>query len=136
MLDIKLIRDNPDTVRQALDKRGDAAQMDKIIDLDTQHRQLLHEAEDLRAKRNEVSKQISKMTEKPTLLIADMRQIGDKIASLENETAQLKTELEDLLLRLPNIPASDVPIGTYDRHQFLAMVSGTTKPLVITAVDR
>jgi len=111
MLDIKLIRDNPDIIRQALDKRGDTAQVDRIIDLDMRHRQLLHEAEDLRAKRNEVSKQISKMAEKPTQLIADMRQIGEKIASLEAETAQLRTELEDLLLRLPNIPAADVPIG-------------------------
>ena len=111
MLDIKLIRDNPDVIRQALDKRGDSAPLDKITDLDARHRQLLHEAENLRAKRNEVSKQISKMAEKPPQLIADMRQIGDKITSIESETAHVRDELEDLLLRLPNIPATDVPVG-------------------------
>ncbi|MBM3149460.1 MAG: serine--tRNA ligase, partial [Chloroflexi bacterium] len=59
MLDIKLVRENPDIIRQALEKRGDKAPLDQIIALDKQHRQLLHEMESLRAKRNEVSKQIS-----------------------------------------------------------------------------
>jgi seryl-tRNA synthetase len=111
MLDIKLIRDNPDIIRQALDKRGDSAPLDKIIDLDVRHRQLLHDAESLRAKRNEVSKQISKMAEKPPQLVADMRQIGEKITAIEAEISQVWAELEDLMLRLPNIPADDVPIG-------------------------
>lgn len=111
MLDIKLIRDNPDIIRQALDKRGDSAPLDKIIDLDARHRQLLHDTESLRAKRNEVSKQISKMAEKPPQLIADMRQIGERITAIEAEISQVWAELEDLMLRLPNIPADDVPIG-------------------------
>ncbi|MCX6008717.1 MAG: serine--tRNA ligase [Chloroflexi bacterium] len=111
MLDIKLIRDNPDLIRQALEKRGQSAPLDKIMSLDERRRQLLHEMETLRAQRNEVSKQLGKMTDKPPQLIADMRQLGEKITSLEAEICQVESELEDLLLRLPNIPAADVPVG-------------------------
>jgi len=111
MLDIKLVRDNSDIIRQALEKRGDSAPIDEITALDKQHRELLHEMESLRAQRNEVSKQISKMSEKPPELIADMRQIGQRIDNLEAEIGQLTNKLEDHLLRLPNIPADDVPLG-------------------------
>ena len=111
MLDIKLIRDNPDLVRQALEKRGQSAPLDKIMSLDERRRQLLHEMETLRAQRNEVSKQLGKMADKPPQLIADMRQLGENITCLEAEICQVESELEDLLLRLPNIPAADVPVG-------------------------
>jgi len=115
MLDIKLIRDNPDLIREALQKRGDSAPLDEIIKLDEQHRQLLRQVETLRAQRNEVSKQLGRMAEKPPQLIADMRQIGGRIKSLETEIGQIETGLEDHLLRLPNIPAADVPVGKDER---------------------
>ena len=115
MLDIKLIRDNPDLIRQALEKRGDSAPLDEIIELDERRRQLLHEMETLRARRNEVSKQLGRMADKPPQLISDMRQIGEKITSLEREIGQVEAELEDHLLRLPNIPATDVPVGEDER---------------------
>jgi len=115
MLDIKLIRDNPDLIREALQKRGDSAPLDEIIKLDEQHRQLLRQVETLRAQRNEVSKQLGRMAEKPPQLIADMRQIGGRITSLETEIGQIETGLEDHLLRLPNIPAADVPVGKDER---------------------
>jgi len=111
MLDIKLIRDNPDLVRQALEKRDESAPLDQIISLDEQRRQLLHEMETLRAQRNEVSKQLGMIADKPPQLIADMRQLGEKVTRLEAEICQFESELEDLLLRLPNIPAADVPVG-------------------------
>ena len=112
MLDIKLIRDNPDTVYRAMEKRGEArSAVDEVIDLDNQYRQLLREAEALRARRNEVSKQIGRMREKPVELIAEMRQVGDRIAQIEAEATRITVDLEDKLLRLPNIPADDVPVG-------------------------
>jgi seryl-tRNA synthetase len=111
VLDIKLIRDNPEIVREAMEKRGESAPLDQIIKLDEQHRQLLHEMETLRAYRNEVSKQIGKMADKPPKLIAEMRQLGEKVTSLEAEICRVESELNDFLLRLPNIPAADVPVG-------------------------
>jgi seryl-tRNA synthetase len=112
MLDIKLIRDNPDTVFKAMEKRGeDLDQVREIIDLDNTYRQLLKEAETLRARRNDVSKQISHMKDKPADLIAEMRQVGDRITGIEAEANQVAGRLEDKSLRLPNMPAEDVPVG-------------------------
>jgi len=111
MLDIKLIRDNPEIVREAMEKRGEKAPLDQIMSLDEQRRQLLHETETLRAHRNEVSKQIGQMADKPQKLIIEMRQLGEKVTSLEAEICRVESELNDFLLRLPNIPAADVPVG-------------------------
>ncbi|HEX75436.1 MAG TPA: serine--tRNA ligase [Dehalococcoidia bacterium] len=132
MLDIKLIRDNPDLIRQALDKRGDSAPLGEIIKLDERHRQLLHQMETLRAQRNEVSKQLSKMADKPPQLIADMRQLGEKITSLEGETGQVATKLEDYLLLLPNIPATNVPIGKDERDNVVVRSWGEPRDFSFT----
>ncbi len=111
MLDLKFIRDNPDAVRQALAKRQDSAPLDDILRIDQERRRLLGEAETLRAKRNEVSKQISQMKQKPPELIAEMRQVGDRIKTIETEQDQLQKKLNDLLLLIPNIPDASVPEG-------------------------
>jgi len=112
MIDIKLIRDNPEVVYQAMEKRGEGrAPVDEIIELDSSYRQVLKEAEALRARRNDVSKQISRMKDKPPDLIAEMRQVGDRITQIEAEAGLLSARLEDRLLRLPNLPSDDLPPG-------------------------
>ena len=112
MIDIKLIRDNPEAVFQAMEKRGEGREsIDEIIGLDNTFRRLLQEAEALRARRNEVSKQISLMKDKPADLIAEMRQVGERISQIEAESGEITARLEDKLLRLPNLPAADVPVG-------------------------
>jgi seryl-tRNA synthetase len=115
MLDIKLIRDNPQLVRQALEKRGYSPDsikaLDRIIEIDSRYRGVLRQTEELRAKHNEASKQVSKSKEKPPGLIAQMRQLGDQITSLQQQTKEAKTELDSLLLELPNIPHPSVPLG-------------------------
>jgi len=111
MLDIKLIRESTDLVREAMEKRGEKAPLDQILSLDEKRRRLLHEMETIRAHRNEVNKQLGKMADKPAELINGMRQLGEKVASLDAEISGTESELDDLLLRLPNIPADDVPVG-------------------------
>ena len=112
MIDIKLIRDNPEVVYQAMEKRGEGhAEVDEIIELDGSYRLLLKEAEALRARRNDVSKQISRMKDKPAGLISEMRQVGDRITQIETEAGRLSARLEDGLLRLPNLPSAGVPPG-------------------------
>jgi len=113
MIDIKLIRDNPEVVYRAMEKRGEGrGPVDEIIETDSHYRQVLKEAETLRARRNDVSKQISRMKDKPADLIAEMRQVGDRITQIEAEAGLLSARLEDRLLRLPNLPSDDVPAGT------------------------
>jgi seryl-tRNA synthetase len=113
MIDIKLIRDNPDIVYRAMDKRGeDRLSVDEIIELDNKYRQMTKEADSLRARRNTVSDEIGHMKGKPPAeLIAEMRQVGDRIKQIETEANQIQASLEDKLLRLPNLPADEVPVG-------------------------
>jgi seryl-tRNA synthetase len=111
MLDIKLIREDPEPVRQALEKRGDTFALDSIIEVDGRYRSLLRQTEELRAKHNEASKQLSKSKDKPPPLIAQMRQLGEQISSLQQQTKEAKAELDSLLLELPNIPHPSVPLG-------------------------
>jgi seryl-tRNA synthetase len=113
MIDIKLIRENPEILFRAMERRGEEqTAITEVIELDSSYRQLLKEAETLRAQRNEVSKQISRMKEKPADLIAQMRQVGDRISQIEAESNQITAKLEDKLLRLPNIPDDSVPVGS------------------------
>ena len=111
MIDIKLIRENPEFVRQALEKRGDSFPLDEILEGDARYLKLLQHVEQLRAKHNKVSKQLGKPGDKSTELIAEMRKLGEEIAALQKETTKAKGGLESLLLQLPNIPHRSVPLG-------------------------
>jgi seryl-tRNA synthetase len=111
MLDIKLIRENPELVSQALEKRGDSFALDNVLEIDGIYRSLLRQTEELRAKHNEASKQLSQSKEKPPEFIAQMRQMGEQISSLQLQTRVAKADLDALLLDLPNIPHPDVPLG-------------------------
>jgi len=111
MLDIKLIRENPELIRQALEKRGNTFALENILEIDERYRRLLRQVEQFRAQHNEVSKQLGKAEEKPPQIIAEMRQLGEKTSSLQRETSQVKANLDSLLLELPNIPHPSVPLG-------------------------
>jgi len=111
MLSLQFIRENPDLVREALQKRQFSEPIDDILALDERRRRLLTEVEALRARRNEVSKQIGKTGEKPPQVIEEMRQMGDRIKALDEQVGAIEEQLNDLLLRIPNIPHTSVPIG-------------------------
>jgi len=111
MLDLKLIRENPKLVRQALEQRGDTLGLQNVLEVDEHYRRLLRQVELLRAKHNETSKQLGKAKEKSPELIAQMRKLGDQISALQQETGQTRSNLESLLLEIPNIPHSSVILG-------------------------
>ncbi|MFP3879928.1 MAG: serine--tRNA ligase [Dehalococcoidia bacterium] len=111
MLDIKLIRENPELVRQRLESRGDAFALEGILEADERYRGLLRRTEELRAQHNEASKQLGESKEKPREHIAQMRQLGQQISSLQQRTREAKADLDSMLLELPNIPHSSVPLG-------------------------
>ena len=76
MISIELIRSEPDRVRRALEKRGQEVPVDRILDVDARRRAVIAEADALRARRNEVSKKLGRMKERPPELIDEMRQVG------------------------------------------------------------
>jgi seryl-tRNA synthetase len=127
MLDIRLIRESPELIRQGLEKRGDSYSLDSITELDGRYRNLLRQTEELRAKHNEASKQLSTSKEKPPELIAQMRQLGEQISSLQQQTKEAKAELDSLLLELPNVPHPSVPLGTGAAENVVARTWGTPR---------
>jgi len=129
MLDIKLIRENPELVRQALEKRGDSYVLDNILKIDERYRNLLRQTEELRAKHNETSKQLGQSKEKPPQLIAQMRQLGEQISSLQQQTKEAKAELASMLLELPNIPHPSVPLGRGEGDNVVVRTWGKPREL-------
>jgi seryl-tRNA synthetase len=127
MLDIRLIRENPDLVRQALEKRGSAFVLDDILKLDGDYRSLLRQTEELRAKHNQASKQLGQRKEKPPELMEQMRQLGEQISSLQQETKEVKARLDSLLLELPNIPHPSVPFGKGEQDNVVVRTWGKPK---------
>jgi seryl-tRNA synthetase len=114
MLDIRLIRENPETVREALKKRqADDAIIDEILALDEQRRTILGEVESLKAERNTVSKEIGRMKDAASRneKIAAMRAVGEKISALDAELRQTDAALTSAMSTLPNIPSEKTPYG-------------------------
>jgi len=127
MLDINLIRENPDLVRTALKNRQmDASPVDDILRLDEKRRTLLTEVEQLKAERNTVSKEISKMKDagEREQKIAAMREVGDKIAALDKEVAGVEEELTSLTSALPNVPDERTPIGASEDENVVLRTVG------------
>jgi seryl-tRNA synthetase len=130
MLDIKLIRENPDVVREALNNRHSGDSIEDILALDERRRVLIVEVETLKAKRNEVSKEIGRTKEKPPALLQEMRQIGDRIKELDGQVESTEKELNDKLLRLPNIQHASVPIGAGSEDNKIIRQWGEQKKFV------
>lgn len=118
MLDIKLIREKPDFVRQRLATRGagDESLIDAILRTDETRRKALAEVEALKAQRNRVSKEIGALMGQRKLAEAEARKqetrdLGDRITALDKQSAAADAERGELMLRLPNLPHESVPLG-------------------------
>jgi len=115
VLDIHLLRENPDAVAAGLGKRGQTAQLEQLLALDGKRRALLTEVEALKRHRNEASKTIGKMMKDggdETALRNEMKSLGEKVASIEAEVTETETALQEMMKLLPNLPHESVPAGT------------------------
>lgn len=114
MLDSKFVRDNPEKVLTALKNRNSSLTLDGFMELEKERREILGEVEVLKSQRNTVSKQISAMKknkENTDAIVVEMRQVGDKISSLDTRLKEVELALRDILLNIPNIPHASVPVG-------------------------
>ncbi|MEK7291336.1 MAG: serine--tRNA ligase, partial [Planctomycetota bacterium] len=136
MLDLNFIRNNPDKVKQAIaNKHENAANIDQILEIDAQRRSLLHASEQLKNKRNEKSKEVSELKKKgqdASGIIEETKKIGDDIKSFEEKLNGLETQINNLLLRIPNIPAADVPIGKDEKDNIFVKAWGQRKTFDFT----
>jgi seryl-tRNA synthetase len=118
MLDIKLIREQPDFVRQRLATRGagDEARIDDVLKWDEARRKTVSEVEVLKAHRNKVSKEIGALMGQKKIAEAEekkkeTRDLGDKITQLDQQAAAAEAARDEVMLRLPNLPHESVAIG-------------------------
>lgn len=117
MIDVRLIRENPEIVRRALEHRQMTSELlDEIVDMELKRREALQVVEQKKAERNSISSEIARAKaskdEKLALsLMERAKEISSKVKELDNRTSQIEEELKIKLLYLPNIPSSTTPIG-------------------------
>lgn len=115
MLDIKMIRQNTDEIKERLATRGvKAEKIDALLEKDKRRRELLVETEGLKQKRNEVSAEIAnakRNKQDATDAIKEMREVGAKIKSLDEELEEVEATVKDMASRLPNLPNLTIPVG-------------------------
>jgi len=114
MLDVKMVRANPDTVREALARRGSTSSLDEFLVVEEERRRLVTEVERRRARRNQVTEEIAQAKRAGGAAdekIAAMKALGDEIKQLEQRLAEIEEQLRDMLLQIPNLPLAGVPEG-------------------------
>ena len=114
MLSLTRIRNNPDQIKAGLEAKNESIDLDKILKLDEEHRDKIHQLNEMRAERNRTSEAIAeaKRTGKDSDdAIAAMRKVSDAIKDLEKEVSNLGQTLDEQLELIPNIPHDTVPVG-------------------------
>jgi len=127
MLDLNLIREQPDLVRQAMrDRQMDPAPVDRVLELDEQRRALIQDVERLKAERNAVSKEIGRLkdpTERQAKIDA-MRLVGDKISALDERLRTVEADQFAAQATIPNLPDSRTPYGRSDEENVVLRTEG------------
>src|SRR5574344_1955649 len=129
MLDIKLIRENPEKINELLKRRNSNLSIDEVLKVDVERRETQTKADERREKRKTESQKIGEMRkqgENTDSIQEDVRKIGDEIKSLEEKQIELDEKQKDLLLHIPNIPDETTPVGKSEDEN--KIVSGFGEP--------
>jgi seryl-tRNA synthetase len=135
MLDLNLIREQPDVVRQSMSARQmDSSPVDAILALDDQRRSLIQQVEALKAERNAVSKEIGRMKDpaKRQAKIEAMRLVGERISGLDERLRQVEEELNANLATIPNLPDPRTPYGKDDSENVVLRTIGELPKFAFT----
>ncbi|MEN1760059.1 serine--tRNA ligase [Anoxynatronum sibiricum] len=118
MLDLKRIRNELETIKAAMERRGEAeVDLDAVVALDEKRRSLLQEVEQMKSEQNAVSREIPRLKkegEDTTEIMAKMKDLSARIKELDGDVAQVDSDLYEMMLRIPNVPHPDVPQGETD----------------------
>lgn len=128
MIDIKLLRETPEVIRQGIEKRRNPLDLDEILALDASRRELLYELEQLKAEQNRASEEIARLKkakQDASGTIAAMKAVSEKAKQLDEQVKQKDVELEGKLLLVPNMPDATVPLGASDADNREERVWGT-----------
>ena len=124
MIDIDLIREKPEVVEESARKRGQVFQVTEAAELDSRRRRTISEIDNLRATRNEVSRELGKKKEKPQDLIDEMREVGTQISRLEKKEKDIAEQLQNILMNIPNIPGDTTPLGADEGENVVVRTIG------------
>jgi seryl-tRNA synthetase len=128
MLDIKTIRSQTEDVKRAVQVKGSDVDIDRLLAVDSRRRQLTQESEQFRARRNELSKQIPKLSNEERLgVIAEVKGLKTQLAALEEELGGVQTEYRALMLDVPQIPHPDAPVGVTEDDNVVLRHWGTPR---------
>jgi len=111
MLDIKFIRQNPNTIKEAARKKGVNIDVDKLIEIDERRRHLILELETARAEQNQKSKGPKQPSE-----IEELKKLKEKIKIIEEETKKIELQFNEMMLSVPQVPDPSVPEGSSDKN--------------------
>ncbi len=114
MLDLKFIRENPEIVKEAMQLKGDIANLERFLELDHKRRSILKEVEEFKHNRNVVSKEIGRLKSEgkdSSQQMAEMKRVSEQIKEKDEALKAVKDEMEDILLYIPNLPDDGVPHG-------------------------
>jgi seryl-tRNA synthetase len=135
MIDIKLVREKPEFLKDGLKRRQmDPAVIDQLAQMDEKRRTVLTEVETLKAERNKVSKEISatKDTKERETKVIAMREVGDRIARLDEEVKAVDDALNALIATIPNQPSEAVPFGKDESENQVVRTVGEKKAFDFT----
>lgn len=130
MLDIKILRNEPEKIKEALKKRNNDLDITPAIELDRQRREILTEVEKKKAQQNEISKKIPQMKkagEDTSKIFADMKELSNEIKEDDDKVRDIDAQLRDYMLRIPNIPNESCPVGTDDNDNLELRKNGTPR---------
>ncbi|MFA6473207.1 MAG: serine--tRNA ligase, partial [Candidatus Latescibacterota bacterium] len=115
MIDIRLIRENPDLIREGARKKHIKVDIDRLLVVDDERRSLLQESENLKAEKNRASQEIAALKgPEKAAAINLMKSVSEKVKNLEEKLEKVMDEFNSLMLRVPNPPDDDVPEGKDD----------------------
>ena len=114
MLDLRFIRDNAEKVKAGLNAKRAVVDLDRLLDLDYKRRQLIVELDDLKFQKNTANEEIGRLVKEkldPKMKIASMKSIAQQIDAMEPMIKKFEEQIHDILIGIPNIPHSSVPVG-------------------------
>ena len=130
MLDIKILRNEPDKIREALKKRNNDLDITPAIELDKKRRELLTDVENKKAKQNAITKQIPAMKkagEDTAPIFKEMKELSNEIKADDEKVREIDEELRNFMLRIPNIPNESCPTGKDDTENLELRKNGTPR---------
>ena len=130
MFDIKILRTEPDKIREALKTRNNDLDITPAIELDLARREILTQVEKKKAQQNEISKKIPQMKkagEDTAAIFAEMKELSNEIKADDEKVREIDAKLRDFMLRIPNIPNDSCPVGTDDSENEEIRRNGTPR---------